>query len=59
MPVGKNNPCNKYYLGDTLLPAVTSEKDLGVLHNNCLTWDDQLQIVWKKQTQLLHGSVEQ
>ena len=34
MHVGKNNPCNKYYLGDILLPAVTSEKDLGVWHNN-------------------------
>ena len=48
MHVGKNNPCNKYYLGDTLLPAVTSEKDLGVLYNNSLSWDDQIKSCVKK-----------
>ena len=48
MHVGKNNPCNKYYLGDTLLPAVTSEKDLGVWHNNSLSWDEQILTCVKK-----------
>jgi hypothetical protein len=53
MHVGKNNPCNKYYLGDTLLPAVTSEKDLGVLHNNSLTWDDQITNCVKKANSII------
>ena len=40
--VGKNNPCNEYYLGETLLPSVTSEKDLGVLINSTLDWSEQI-----------------
>ena len=53
MHVGKNNPCNKYYLGDALLPAVTLEKDLGVLHNNSLTWGDQITNCVKKANSIV------
>ena len=37
--VGKNNPCNNYFLGDILLPSVESEKDLGVLFTNNLKFN--------------------
>ena len=39
MHVGKNNPCNNYFLGDILLPSVESEKDLGVLFTNNLKFN--------------------
>ena len=39
---GKNNPCNKYYMGDVLLPAVDSEKDLGVLVSKTLNWNEHI-----------------
>ena len=39
---GKNNPCNQYYMGDVLLPAVDSEKDLGVLVSKNLNWNDHI-----------------
>ena len=42
MHVGKNNPCNDYYLGDILLPSVNSEKDLGVLFTSNLNWNDHI-----------------
>ena len=53
MHVGRNNPCNEYYLGDTLLPSVTSEKDLGVLHNSALNWDDQISSCIKKANSVI------
>jgi hypothetical protein len=40
--VGKNNPCNQYYMGEVLLPAVDSEKDLGVLVSKNLDWNDHI-----------------
>ena len=40
--VGKNNPCNQYYMGDVLLPSVDSEKDLGVLVSKNLNWNDHI-----------------
>ena len=40
--VGKNNPCNQYYMGDVLLPSVESEKDLGVLVSKNLEWTDHI-----------------
>ena len=66
MHVGKNNPCNEYYLGEIPLPSVTSEKDLGVLVNNTLTWNEHITssvqkansvIAWISRT-LISRSVE-
>ena len=42
MHIGKNNPCNEYYLGKSLLPTVTSEKDLGYLMTNTLNHKDDI-----------------
>ena len=52
---GKNNPCNQYFMGDVLLPAVEMEKDLGItitknldfIHyiNSCITKTNSL-IAW-------------
>ena len=42
MHLGKNNPCNEYYLDGKLLPKVESEKDLGVLFTNNLNWNDHI-----------------
>lgn len=48
MHIGKNNPQNQYYMGDTLLPDVESEKDLGVLFSKSLEWSDQIMSCIKK-----------
>ena len=40
--VGKANPQHTYYIGDSQLPAVSFEKDLGVYVSNNLNWDDHI-----------------
>ena len=40
--VGKNNPCNHYFMSDILLPAVDSEKDLGITVSKDLNWKNHI-----------------
>ena len=42
MHVGKSNPCNQYYLQGYLLPAVETEKDLGITISNSWKWDQHI-----------------
>ena len=42
MHVGKSNPCNQYYLQGHLLPAVETEKDLGITISNSWKWDQHI-----------------
>ena len=46
--IGKGNPCNQYYLEDSLLPIVLTEKDLGVLVSNDWTWNQHIDSCIKK-----------
>ena len=41
--VGKGNPCHQYFMGNTLLPVVEKEKDLGVIVSNDWKWNGHIQ----------------
>lgn len=51
--VGKDNPCNQYYMGEVLLPAVDSEKDLGVLMSKNRKWNDHIHLGISKANQMI------
>lgn len=51
--VGKDNPCNQYYMGEVLLPSVDSEKDLGVLISKNLKWNDHIHNGINKANQMI------
>lgn len=53
MHIGKDNPCNKYYMGDVLLPDVESEKDLGVLFSKKLDWNEHISACIKKANSMV------
>ena len=50
MHIGKNNPQNQYHMGDDLLPAVDSEKDLGILFSRSLDFGDHITSCINKAT---------
>ena len=42
MYVGRNNPQHQYYLGGSLLPTVSNEKDLGVTTTTTMKWNEHI-----------------
>ena len=48
MPVGNKNPQNKYYLDGIELPAINSEKDLGVLVSESWKWNQHIHSIINK-----------
>ena len=48
-----SNPKNKYILHNTVLNESNTERDLGVLINNALNWDDNIKAAISKANQIL------
>ena len=50
MHAGTNNPKNKYFLDGMELPEIKSEKDLGVLVSESMSWQPHIDSIIKKAT---------
>lgn len=51
---GSSNPLKKYYLNTTELTVKTSQKDLGIIVTNTLSWTDQCMAATSKARKILY-----